>query len=326
MPVAPILVTGASGYVGSAVCAALRAEGLDVLGVDRRELPPHHPIGAREFRLCDVADPGALRAAALPSRPAAVVHMAGSIEVATSVRDPLPTYRNNLATMLSVLELAREIGIEAVVFSSSAAVYGTPASTPIPEDAPANPINPYGASKHMGERLLDDAAAYGVRGCSLRYFNAAGASRDGRLGERHDPETHLIPIVLRAGLGTGPPLPVYGHDFPTPDGTAVRDYVHIEDLAWAHALAVGRLLAGETPVAINLGGGVGSSVLEVVTACETALGLPVPRTDAPRRAGDPPILVASIEKARRVLGWRPERSDLRTIVEDAARFERGRGL
>jgi UDP-glucose-4-epimerase GalE len=316
-----VLVTGASGYVGSAVCAALAGAGWDVLGVDRAPLPPRHPLPPERLRICDVTDGAALARAIGSDRPAAAIHMAGSIDVAESMRDPMSTYRNNLGTTVSVCELARDLEMRAIVFSSSAAVYGTPAAVPIREDAPKEPINPYGASKAFSERLVADAAMQGVRGCSLRYFNAAGASRDGRIGERHDPETHLIPRVLRAALGRGPPLSVHGRDFPTPDGTAVRDYVHIEDLARAHVLALEKVLAGDAPAAVNLGGGKGSSVLEVIAACEAALGRPVPRTDAPRRPGDPPVLVAAIDRAWETLGWRPERSELPTIVEDALRFE-----
>jgi UDP-glucose 4-epimerase len=249
---------------------------------------------------------------------AAVLHFASLIQVGESCRDPRRYYRHNLGTSLNLLEGMLEAGIGRFVFSSSAAVYGPPRIQPIPEDHPLEPANPYGATKAMVERILADfGRAHGLRYVTLRYFNAAGADPYGTLGEMHDPETHLIPNILLAALGKRPGLGIFGTDFPTPDGTAVRDYVHVSDLASAHLLALRYLLGGGSSEAVNLGTARGHSVLEVVRAAEEVVGGKVPVELLPRREGDVPVLLASREKARRLLGWEPGLSDIGTILRTA---------
>jgi UDP-glucose-4-epimerase GalE len=255
-----------------------------------------------------------------------VLHFAGSIEVAESVRRPLAFHRNNVVASLTLLEACVGAGVRAFVFSSSAAVYGNPAHSPIPEDAPLAPLSPYGASKAITERMLADAeAAHGLRFAALRYFNASGADPEGGLGECHAPETHLIPLALRAAAGKGPPLRLFGTDYPTRDGSCERDFVHVSDLADAHVRAVEGLLTGGPGGAFNLGTGAGRTVREVLAEVERALGRPVPAETAPRRAGDPATLVADPTRFRRAYAWAPRRSDLPTIVRDAWSWERQTG-
>jgi UDP-glucose-4-epimerase GalE len=236
------------------------------------------------------------------------------------VRDPASYFDVNLVRTLQLLLAVRDAGVTSCLFSSTAAVYGTPEAVPIPETARREPVNPYGATKLSIEFALEAwSTAYGLRWSALRYFNAAGAHPDGTLRESHVPETHLIPLALDAGLGAAPPLQVFGADYPTPDGTCVRDYIHVQDLASAHLAALARLEAGQSLGPLNLGTGRGYSVREVLDTAARVLGRPVPHALAPRRAGDPPQLVADPSAAAFVLGWRPARSDLATIVEDALR-------
>ncbi|HLL23889.1 MAG TPA: UDP-glucose 4-epimerase GalE, partial [Kofleriaceae bacterium] len=252
----------------------------------------------------------------------AVVHFAGRIQVGESVTRPDIYFDTNLVRTLALLEVMRDEQIQACLFSSTAAVYGTPEIVPIPETSPLVPVNPYGASKLSVEYALAAwGRAFGLRWAALRYFNAAGARPDGTLRENHKPETHLIPLALDAGQDS-PPLCVFGDDYDTPDGTCVRDYIHVQDLAAAHLLALGRLEAGETVGPVNLGTGQGYSVREVIETSREILGRDVPFVMGARRDGDPPQLVADPSRARTLLGWRPERSDLRTIVEDALRSRR----
>jgi len=247
----------------------------------------------------------------------AVVHFAALASVGESVVSPARYYTNNLLYSLQLLDRCRRNGVGKFVFSSTAAVYGTPACLPITEDTPPAPVNPYGNTKLAFERALADyAAAYPFGFCALRYFNAAGAAADGSLGEDHEPETHLIPLAIRVALGLKPYLEVFGTDYPTPDGTCVRDYVHVEDLATAHVLALDRVGPGSRLV-FNVGIGRGYSVRQVVAAVEEVTGRPVPVKEGPRRPGDPAELVASSERIRRELGWSPRYDDLRAIVQTA---------
>lgn len=267
----------------------------------------------------DVRDRAAVEAALRRHGAGVVMHFAASAYVGHSMRDPAGYYDNNVGGMIVLLAACRAAGVGRIVFSSSCATYGSPDGVPIAEDAPQRPINPYGRTKLIGEEMLrDHAAAYGLRFAILRYFNAAGADPEGELAERHDPETHLIPLALRAAAGLGPALQVFGTDYPTPDGTCVRDYIHVTDLARAHRMALDHLLAGGESVALDLGSGRGASIREIVAAVERATGAPVPVVWAPRRPGDPPALVADPSAARRVLGFQTELSDLATILDHAA--------
>ena len=315
-----VLVAGGAGYIGSHTVKALLRGGFetvvcDDLSTGRRELV----VPGCRFIVADLLDREAVRGIFREHADiAAVIHFASLIQVGESYRDPLKYYRHNLGTSLNLLDGCIEAGIGRFIFSSSAAVYGVPRSQPITEDHPLEPSNPYGATKAVVERVLADLErAHGMRYVSLRYFNAAGADPDGDLGEMHDPETHLIPNVLLSALGKKPALGIFGTDFPTSDGTAVRDYVHVTDLAAAHVLALRHLAGGGASEAVNLGTNRGYSVREVVRAAEAVTGRKVPVLDRPRREGDVPVLLASREKARRVLGWEPVQSDIVTILRTA---------
>ncbi len=315
-----VLVAGGAGYIGSHTVKALLRDGfetvvLDDLSTGRRELV----VPGCRLVIGDLLDLEAVRSVFRENPDiAAVLHFASLIQVGESYRDPQKYYRHNLGTSLNLLEAMSEAGVGRFVFSSSAAVYGTPRVQPVPEEHPLEPFNPYGETKSMVERILADLdRARGLRFVTLRYFNAAGADPDGTLGERHDPETHLIPNILFCALGKSPALGIFGTDFPTPDGTAVRDYVHVADLADAHIFALRHLLAGGTSEAVNLGTSRGYSVLEVVREAEAVTGRKIPLEILPRREGDVPVLLASREKARRVLGWEPGSSDIRTILRTA---------
>lgn len=272
----------------------------------------------------DLRDRASLDRAFSAHRFDAVMHFCARSLVGESVADPYAYYASNVGGTLNLLEAMRAHGVDRLVFSSTAAVFGQPQADRIDEDHPQRPINPYGASKLMVERILADAAtAYGLRSVSLRYFNAAGAAPDGTIGEAHDPETHLVPNAIKAALGAGPALTLFGDDYPTPDGTCIRDYVHVDDLAQAHQLALAHMDAHPGAHTFNLGSGHGFSVREVIAAVERAAGRPVPHTVAPRRPGDPSILVASSERARAVLGWTPEYTTLDPILATAVRWHAG---
>jgi UDP-arabinose 4-epimerase len=317
-----ILVTGGAGYVGSHACKALAAAGYAPVTYDN--LSRGHAAAVRWGPLVegDLADRDRLVAALRAHQVSAVMHFAAFAYVGESVSDPESYYRNNLGGSLTLLSAMRDAQIPALVFSSTCAVYGVPERVPIGEDCPKAPLNPYGETKLAIERALHwYAGAYGLRYAALRYFNAAGCDPDGAIGEDHDPETHLIPRVLRAALGTGDPVEIFGTDYPTPDGTAIRDYIHVADLADAHVRALADLAGGGSSVALNLGTGSGASVREVIAAVERVAGRPVARREAPRRAGDPPELVADPNRARARLGWRPQLSDLDTIVRTALAWE-----
>ena len=319
-----ILVAGGAGYIGSHVCKALAAAGMVPVVLD--DFSAGHRAFVR-FGPCVeacVSNEAAVAAAVREYHIAAVIDLAGSIEVAESVRDPLKYYENNVARRIPFLRALMAAGVEALVFSSTAAVYGEPQAVPIAEDHPLSPTNPYGATKRMVEQMLADAGrAHGLRAMALRYFNAAGASPDGEIGEAHEPETHLIPRACLASLGAIPPLEIFGNDYPTPDGTAIRDYIHVMDLARAHVQAVVALLSGAGSACYNLGTGQGRSI-GAVLATFARLGITVPHRFAPRRVGDPSQLLADSQAAQAALGWKPVVSDLETIVSSAYAWHKGR--
>lgn len=313
-----ILVAGGAGYIGSHTVKALAREGFEPLVFDDFSTGRRDFVRGRETVVGDLMNPGEIRDAFRAFPVGAALHFASLIQVGESYSDPGKYYRRNLATAVNLLDACREAGVGVFIFSSSAAVYGQPERTPIPEDHPTAPISPYGTTKLMIERILADyGRAYGLRSISLRYFNAAGADPGGELGEMHDPETHLVPNVLLSLLGRKPGLEVFGTDFPTPDGTAVRDYIHVSDLADAHILALRALLGGAKSETLNLGTNRGYSVLEVIRKAEEVTGRKVGWRPAPRRAGDPAVLLASKDRAERVLGWQPRLSDLETILRTA---------
>lgn len=317
-----VLVVGGAGYIGSHMVKCLHHAGHEVVVYDN--LSGGHTDAVLHGMLVegDLADRPSLDAVLAANRFDAVMHFASLIQVGESMREPARYYANNLACTLNLLEAMRTAGVGRLVFSSSAAVYGNPHSTPIAEDQRLAPINPYGRTKAMAEQMMADfAAAYGLRYAALRYFNAAGADPDGLLGERHDPETHLIPLVLQAVLGRRPAVSVLGSDYGTADGTCVRDYIHVDDLARAHLLAVERLVTNDECLTLNLGNGNGFSVRQVIDAARRVTGRDVPVEEGPRRAGDPAVLVADASRAREMLGWQPAYPALEDIIAHAWRWE-----
>jgi UDP-glucose-4-epimerase GalE len=323
---ARLLVTGGAGYVGSHALRALLRAGHEAVVLDDLRAGRAAFAAGAELVRADAGDAAALSALLARRGPFdGVLHFAASIEVAESMARPLAFYRNNVSASAALLGASVAAGVRAFVFSSSAAVYGNPARVPISEDAPLAPLSPYGASKMMVERMLADAgAAHGLAWAALRYFNAAGADPEGGLGECHQPETHLIPLALRAAAGTGPALRVFGADWPTRDGSCERDFVHVTDLAEAHVRALEGLLAGGPGGAFNLGTGAGRTVREVIAEVERATGRAVPVEPAPRRPGDPAALVADPTRFQRACRWKPRLSDLPTIVTTALQWEQER--
>ncbi len=310
-----VLVIGGAGYIGSHTARALRIAGHDVIVFDN--LSTGYEFLASGFELVkgDVLDSAAL-ARVLPHVDA-VMNFAAHAFVGESVTNPKKYFRNNVEGGLSLLNAALDAGVKKIIFSSTCAVYGEPTKVPIEENTPRQPVNPYGVSKLFFEQALEAYdKAYGFRFASLRYFNAAGADESGEIGELHDPETHLIPLALRAAASLGPELQVFGSDYPTPDGTCVRDYIHVNDLASAHVKALEHLAAGKESFAVNVGTGSGRSVQEVISAVEEVTGKRVPRKIVPRRAGDPPTLVANPSKAQAMLQWKATRG-LRDCVATA---------
>lgn len=320
---ANILVTGGAGYVGSHACKALAATGYRPVVYD--DLVTGHPFAVRwgPFEHGDVLDRARLDEVIARYRPAAILHFAAFAYVRESIVQPGRYWRNNVQGSLTLLEAARDAGVTDIVFSSSCAVFGVPARTPIDEDAPKAPISPYGATKLVVETMLADfARAHGTRWTALRYFNAAGCDPDGEIGELHDPETHLIPLALEVAAGERPRLTIFGDDHATPDGTCVRDYVHVSDLARAHVLALRRLREGGAPGAFNLGVGRGYSVREVIDEVRAVTGASLPVEIAPRQPGDPPILLADPARAARALGWSPQIPELSDIIRTAWNWRR----
>ncbi|MCS7058158.1 MAG: UDP-glucose 4-epimerase GalE [Meiothermus sp.] len=316
-----ILVVGGAGYIGSHTAKALYRAGFTPVVFDNLSYGHRWAVRWGPLVEADLADKAAILEALRGYRIGAVIHFAANAYVGESMENPAKYFRNNVANMLNLLEAMVETGVRHIVFSSSCATYGIPQTVPIREDFPQNPINPYGETKLVGERMLKwFGNAYGLGWMALRYFNASGADPEGELGEVHDPETHLIPLVIDAVLGRRPPVRIFGTDYPTPDGTAIRDYIHVTDLAEAHVRALEHLLRGGSPTALNLGTGQGTSVLEVVRAVEKVAGRPVPAETAPRRPGDPPALVADPSRAREVLGWEARYRDIVEIVATAWNF------
>ena len=317
-----ILVTGGAGYVGAHACKALAAAGYRPVVYDN--LSRGHREAVRWGPLVEgnLHDSARLAEALRTHQITGVMHFAAFAYVGESMADPENYYWNNVGGTLALLAAMRDARIATIVFSSTCAIYGIPQRVPIGETTATAPLNPYGDTKLAVERMLHwYAGAYGLRYAALRYFNAAGADPDAEIGEDHDPETHLIPLVLRAALGRGDPISIFGTDYPTRDGTAIRDYIHVSDLADAHLRALGHLAAGGENAALNLGTGRGHSVREVIAAVERISGRPVPRREVARRPGDPPELVADATLARSRLGWQPRHSDLDTIIATALAWE-----
>ncbi|OKH26638.1 UDP-glucose 4-epimerase GalE [Hydrococcus rivularis NIES-593] len=323
-----ILVTGGAGYIGSHAVLALQKAGYEVIVLDN--LSYGHPeliqeVLKVELIVGDTSD-RALLANLFASREiAAVMHFAAFIAVGESVVEPAKYYHNNVVGTLTLLEAMLAAGVKKFVFSSTCAIYGMPKEVPMTETHPHDPLSPYAASKEMVERILADFdGAYGLKSVAFRYFNASGADPSGLLGEDHNPETHLIPLALLTALGKRQSLSIFGTDYPTPDGTAIRDYIHVSDLADAHVLGLEYLLAGGNSDVFNLGNGNGFSVREVIDTARKVTSREIPVVESPRRAGDAPILVGSTQKAREILGWNPQYADLTTIVSHAWQWHQKR--
>ena len=318
-----ILVTGGAGYIGSHVVKTLGEQGVQVVVLDNLSTGHREAVLAGELVEGDLADAVMLDRVFEQYRPVAVMHFAAFIEVGESVRDPLKYYHNNAANAVNLLSAMQRHGVENFIFSSTAAVYGIPESMPIRETAPIRPINPYGQAKVFVEKVLEDAAGTGrMQYVSLRYFNAAGADPGGRIGEQHHPESHLIPLTLKAAKGTRKSITIFGTDYPTPDRTCIRDYVHVTDLADAHLLALAHLLRKGGSRAFNCGYGHGFSVREVIDASRRVTAVDIPVEIAAHRPGDPPSLVADSSALRRELGWEPRHDDLEYIIRTAWEWEK----
>ena len=318
-----VLVCGGAGYIGSHMVRRLSRDGIEPVVFDDLSTGHRQAVGDATFVQGNLLERDDLRALFAQHRFDAVMHFCARSLVGESVQQPYAYYENNVAGTLNLLQAMHEAGVGKLVFSSTAAVFGRPETDLIDESHPTRPINPYGASKRMVEIILEDAArAYGLRSVALRYFNAAGASPQGDIGESHSPETHLIPNMLRAANGDAPALKVFGKDYATPDGTCVRDYVHVDDLADAHSRALDFMARNEGAHAFNLGNGAGFSVLQMIQAAGEVAKRPIPFEVAPRRAGDPDRLVAGSAKARRDLGWQPRYTDIAEIIDTAWRWHR----
>lgn len=317
-----VLVVGGAGYIGSHAVRLLHELGHSVWVYDNLSRGHEQAVPSEMLIRGELADQTALRQVLQAKEIEAVMHFAAFALVGESMQHPAMYYRNNVIATLELLEAMRAVGVWRFVFSSTTATYGQPDKVPICEDTVQQPINPYGFSKLVIERALADyAMAYGFGVAALRYFNAAGAHPDGTIGEDHDPETHLIPLVLRVALGQAPSVKILGNDYPTPDGTCIRDYIHVQDLATAHVAALARIQPG-TNTQVNLGTGRGTSVLEIIEACRKVTGHPIPAEIAPRRPGDPAMLVAHVEKAKAVLGWEARYTDITEIIATAWNWHR----
>ena len=316
-----ILIAGGAGYIGSHAAKLVAQAGLEPVVLDN--FVYGHKWAAKWGPLVegDLADRAFVDRVLAEHKVSAVIHFAAYAYVGESVKNPRKYFHNNVVNTLNLLDAMVDAGVRDIVFSSTCATYGEPSQVPISEDQLQTPVNPYGESKLMVEKILRwYQNAYDLRFAALRYFNAAGADPDGEIGEDHDPETHLIPLAIEAALGRGPELQIFGTDYPTPDGTAIRDYIHVTDLAEAHLLALAKLEKGAKDLRLNLGTGKGHSVREVLGAVEKISGRKVPAREVGRRAGDPPALVADARRASEVLGWKPKYPALETIVEHALRW------
>jgi len=318
-----ILITGGAGYIGSHVNKYLHQRGYRTVVVDNLIYGHREFVKWGDFIFCDLSDPDHLSKCLKDYPITAVMHFSGFAYIGESVTAPSKYYQNNLLNTINILDYARNRGINWFIFSSSSSIYGIPNRIPILEDHPLNPINPYGRTKMMVEQILKDYEdAYGIKHVSLRYFNAAGADPDSEIGERHDPETHLIPLVLDTAVGKREDIKIYGADYDTPDGTCVRDYVHVTDLAQAHFLALEYLISGGKSDAFNLGNGTGYSVYEVVDMARRITGKKIKVVSAARRRGDPSMLVSSSEKAKAILHWKPHFCRMEDIIETAWTWHR----
>jgi UDP-glucose-4-epimerase GalE len=317
-----VLVTGGAGYVGSHAAKFLAAAGHDVWIVDNLSEGHRAAVGKLPLATVDLTDQRAITELLKSNRIEAVMHFAAFAYVGVSVREPAKYYQNNIVGTLALLDAMLAADVKRIVFSSTCATYGIPTKVPISEDHPQNPINPYGFTKLAIEHALADYShAYGLSYAALRYFNASGAADDGTIGEDHDPETHLIPLVLQVALGQRESVDVFGTDYPTPDGTCIRDYIHVDDLAAAHVLAIEKLTPGKT-LKLNLGTGRGASVQEVVDLARSVTGHKIPARPCPRREGDPPELVANPAAAKRELGWVAKHQDMSEIIKSAWRWHK----
>jgi UDP-arabinose 4-epimerase len=318
-----VLVTGGAGYIGSHTAKALARSGFDPVALDNLSMGHDWAVRWGPLVRGDLSDRDFIHAAITSHKIEAVIHFAAYDYVGESVLSPRKYFQNNVSNTLNLLGAMLDAGVKRIVFSSTCATYGDPVSVPISEDHPQSPVNPYGESKLFVEKVLRwYEKAYGLEWMALRYFNVAGADVDGEIGEDHDPETHLVPLAVQVALGLRPELSVFGADYDTPDGTAIRDYVHVSDVADAHVRALHYLVGGGRPVALNLGSEIGSSIREIVSAVERVSGRPVGVRDAPRRAGDPAKLLADASRAVETLGWSHPLSNPEAIVETAWRWHR----
>jgi UDP-glucose 4-epimerase len=317
-----VLVIGGAGYIGSHTVRLLNQTEHEVWVYDNLSMGHRASVPAEQLIVGELADTKLLEQTLRDKNIDAVMHFAAFTEVGESMLAPAKFYQNNVIATLGLFESMRRMGVHRFVFSSTTAIYGQPERIPIAEDTPQIPINPYGFTKLVVERALKDyARAYGFAGAALRYFNAAGAASDGSIGENHKPESHLIPLVLQVALGQRERIHVFGDDYPTPDGTCIRDYVHVEDLAAAHLAALERLEEGKV-IEVNLGSGVGYSVMQVINACRKVSGQSIPVVDSPRRAGDPAKLIADSALAKTLLDWQPKYTTIEQIVETAWNWHR----
>jgi len=313
-----VLVTGGAGYVGAHACKALAAAGYKPVAYDNLVYGHEAAVKWGPLEKGDILDAARLAQVIQTYRPSSVMHFAAFAYVGESVTDPAKYYRNNFGGTLAVLDAMRAHRIDRIVFSSSCATYGIPDKVPITEDAPQRPINAYGSSKLMVERVLCDyGSAYGLKSVALRYFNAAGADLDGEIGEDHNPETHLIPLVLDAALGVRPEITIFGDDYQTPDGTCIRDYIHVSDIADAHVLALKAMNGGASNSAYNLGTGHGFSVAKIIETARVVTKREIRVVKGPRRPGDPAVLVADSQRVKQGLGWSPRHTDIGGIIESA---------
>jgi len=316
-----ILIVGGAGYIGSHVNKLLNRSGFKTVVFDNLVYGHREFVRWGEFVLGDLADPDQIRLCFKNYRIDTVMHFSAFAYVGESVIDPARYYRNNVSNTLNLLDVMRELNVRHFIFSSTCATYGVPGEVPIAEDHPQQPINPYGRSKLMIENILEDYdRAYGIRHVNLRYFNAAGADPEAEIGERHDPETHLIPLAIESALGIRDSLKIFGTDYPTIDGTCIRDYIHVNDLADAHIKAVEYLMDRDQSDSFNLGNGIGHSVREIVNAVKKTSGRDFTVIEAERREGDPPVLISDYRKAVETLGWKPQYADINSIVETAYRW------